>query len=76
MWNLHYTDEDEKSETIVYSYQAMEKIVIGFEKKTFNKCYSLCWFYMECIIPFHLVQLKTKINYKHRNVCTQCDISR
>ena len=23
--NLHYNDEDQKSETIVYSYQAMEK---------------------------------------------------
>ena len=31
--NLHYTDEDQKSETIVYSYQAMEKILIWFEKK-------------------------------------------
>ena len=28
IWNLHYTDEDEKSETIVYSYQVMEKTLI------------------------------------------------
>ena len=25
IWNLHNTDEDLKSETIVYSYQVMEK---------------------------------------------------
>ena len=31
--NLHYTDEDQKSETIVYSYQVMENILIWFEKK-------------------------------------------
>ena len=28
IWNLHYTDEDQKSETVVYSYQVMEKILI------------------------------------------------
>ena len=28
IWNLHYTDVDQKSETIVYSYQVMEKILI------------------------------------------------
>ena len=26
--NLYYTDEDQKSETIVYSYEVMEKILI------------------------------------------------
>ena len=33
IWNLHSTDEDQKSETIVYSYRVMEKILISFEKK-------------------------------------------
>ena len=33
IWNLHCTDEDQKSETIVYSYQVMEKKIIWFEKK-------------------------------------------
>ena len=33
IWNLHYTDEDQKSETIVYSYQVMEKKIIWFEKQ-------------------------------------------
>jgi len=28
IWNLHYTNEDQKSETIVYSYQVMENILI------------------------------------------------
>ena len=28
IWNLHYTDEDQKSETIVYSYQVMEQKII------------------------------------------------
>ena len=28
IWNLHYTDEDQKSKTIVYSYQVMKKILI------------------------------------------------
>ena len=30
---MHYADEDQKSETVVYSYQVMEKILIWFEKK-------------------------------------------
>ena len=34
IWNLHYTD-DQKSETIVYSYQVMEKKILCFEKNTF-----------------------------------------
>ena len=33
IWNLHYTDEDQKSETVAYSNQVMEKILIWFEKK-------------------------------------------
>ena len=28
IWNLHFTDEDQKSETIFYSYQVMEKMII------------------------------------------------
>ena len=28
IWNLHYTDEDQKSKTIVYSYQVMEKLLL------------------------------------------------
>ena len=35
--NLHYTDEDQNSETIDYGYQVMEKILIWFEKKK-NMC--------------------------------------
>ena len=38
IWNLRYTDEDQKSETVVYSYQVMESVLIWFEKKTFNIC--------------------------------------
>ena len=36
IWNLHCTDEDQKSEPIVYSYQAMEKILFGFENKNLH----------------------------------------
>ena len=35
----YYTDEDEKSETIVYSYQVMEKVLISFENKNLQKIY-------------------------------------
>ena len=31
--NLHYTDEDQKSETIAYSYQEIEKKIIWYRKK-------------------------------------------
>ena len=36
MKKLNYTNEDQKSETTVYSYQVMEKILLCFENETFN----------------------------------------
>ena len=38
IWNWHHTDEDQKSEMIVYSYQVMENTLIWFEKK--NRQYT------------------------------------
>ena len=40
IWNLHYTDEDQKSDTIIHSYQLMEKILISLEKKKLQYIYN------------------------------------
>ena len=42
--NLNYTDEDQKSETIVYSYPIMEKVLICFEKKNLQYTIHTCIF--------------------------------
>ena len=41
IWNLHYTDEDQKSETIAYSCQVIEKLLLGFEKKNLQHVLQL-----------------------------------
>ena len=62
IWNLHYTDEDQKSETIVCSFQVMEKILIQFEKK---KPYIL---YNETLLKKTFHYNKDSLKYIHKAV--------
>ena len=58
--NLHYPDEDQKSEIIVYSYQVIEKMILWFEKKNLQHILQLAVYAgVNNSIQFSLVEDKS-----------------